>query len=89
MDNFALNPQASNHLSYKKAYARVRSRPLVFQQMLAEMSVTVESCQNNPLIHFSIDVQSPESMLEKLVSNESDIGVGYFGSFPPLLSLIA
>ncbi|MGA4439047.1 hypothetical protein ACPESL_02280 [Psychrobacter pocilloporae] len=31
----------------------------------------------------SIDVQSPESMLEKLLSKESDIGVGYFGSFPP------
>lgn len=41
---------------------------------------------DNPLIHFSIDVQSPESMLEKLLSNESDIGVGYFGSFPPLLT---
>ncbi len=25
-------------------------------------------------------------MLEKLLSNESDIGVGYFGSFPPLLT---
>ena len=44
------------------------------------------SYRNNPLIHFSIDVQSPESMLEKLVSNESDIGVGYFGSFPPVLT---
>jgi len=44
------------------------------------------SYRDNPLIHFSIDVQSPESMLEKLVSNESDIGVGYFGSFPPLLT---
>ncbi|WP_346342200.1 LysR family transcriptional regulator [Psychrobacter sp. BI730] len=44
------------------------------------------SYRNNPLIHFSIDVQSPESMLEKLLSNESDIGVGYFGSFPPLLT---
>ena len=44
------------------------------------------SYRNNPLIHFSIDVQSPESMLEKLVSNESDIGVGYFGSFPPALT---
>ncbi len=44
------------------------------------------SYRENPLIHFSIDVQSPESMLEKLLSNESDIGVGYFGSFPPLLT---
>jgi len=44
------------------------------------------SYSKNPLIHFSIDVQSPESMLEKLLSNESDIGVGYFGSFPPLLT---
>ena len=44
------------------------------------------SYRDNPLIHFSIDVQSPESMLEKLLSNESDIGVGYFGSFPPLLT---
>ena len=25
-------------------------------------------------------------MLDKLLSNESDIGVGYFGSFPPLLT---
>src|SRR5699024_1818050 len=41
------------------------------------------SYRQNPLIHFSIDVQSPESMLDKLLSNESDIGVGYFGSFPP------
>ena len=44
------------------------------------------SYRDNPLIHFSIDVQSPESMLDKLLGNESDIGVGYFGSFPPLLS---
>lgn len=44
------------------------------------------SYSNNPLIHFSIDVQSPESMLENLLNNESDIGVGYFGSFPPLLT---
>ncbi|MFI8554382.1 MULTISPECIES: LysR family transcriptional regulator [Psychrobacter] len=44
------------------------------------------SYRDNPLIHFSIDVQSPESMIEKLLGNESDIGVGYFGSFPPLLT---
>ncbi|WP_350561041.1 LysR family transcriptional regulator [Psychrobacter sp. CAL346-MNA-CIBAN-0220] len=44
------------------------------------------SYSKNPLIHFSIDVQSPESMLENLLSNESDIGVGYFGSFPPSLT---
>lgn len=45
-----------------------------------------ESYTDNPLIHFSLDVQSPEHMLESLLSNESDIGVGYFGSFPPLLT---
>ena len=44
------------------------------------------SYSDNPLTHFSIDVQSPENMLENLLNNESDIGVGYFGSFPPLLT---
>lgn len=45
-----------------------------------------KSYRDNPLIHFSIDIQSPEGMLDKLLSNESDIGVGYFGSFPPILT---
>ena len=45
-----------------------------------------DSYSKNPLIHFSIDTQSPESMLENLLNNESDIGIGYFGSFPPLLT---
>ena len=44
------------------------------------------SYEENPLIHFSIDVQSPENMLENLLNNESDIGVGYFSSFPPALT---
>lgn len=45
-----------------------------------------DSYEQNPLIHFSIDVQSPESMLDKLLSNESDIGVGFFANFPPALT---
>jgi DNA-binding transcriptional LysR family regulator len=44
-----------------------------------------KSYSENPLIHFSIDVQSPEDMLEILLNNECDIGVGYFSSFPPSL----
>jgi DNA-binding transcriptional LysR family regulator len=58
--------------------------PTIFYDALQQCLAT--SYRNNPLIHFSIDVQSPESMLDKLLGNESDIGVGYFGSFPPLLS---
>ena len=58
--------------------------PTVFYDALRQCLAA--SYRNNPLIHFSIDVQSPESMLDKLLSNESDIGVGYFGSFPPLLT---
>lgn len=58
--------------------------PTFFYDALRQCLST--SYDKNPLIHFSIDVQSPESMLEKLLSNESDIGVGYFGSFPPLLT---
>lgn len=45
-----------------------------------------DSYTDNPLIHFSIDVQSPENMLDNLLSNDSDIGVGYFGNFPPALT---
>lgn len=45
-----------------------------------------DSYSANPLIHFSIDVQSPENMLDNLLSNESDLGVGYFSNFPPLLT---
>ena len=58
--------------------------PTVFYDVLRQCLAA--SYRQNPLIHFSIDVQSPESMLDKLLSNESDIGVGYFGSFPPLLT---
>ncbi|WP_230661533.1 LysR family transcriptional regulator [Psychrobacter sp. I-STPA10] len=45
-----------------------------------------DSYEKNPLIHFSIDVQSPENMLTNILSNDSDLGVGYFGKFPPLLT---
>ena len=45
-----------------------------------------ESYTNYPLIHFSLDVQSPEHMLESLLNNESDIGVGFFANFPPALT---
>ncbi len=58
--------------------------PTFFYDALRQCLST--SYDKNPLIHFSIDVQSPEGMLEKLLSNETDIGVGYFGSFPPLLT---
>ena len=58
--------------------------PTIFYDVLRQCLAA--SYRDNPLIHFSIDVQSPESMLDKLLSNESDIGVGYFGSFPPLLT---
>ena len=58
--------------------------PTFFYDALRQCLST--SYRKNPLIHFSIDVQSPEDMLENLLNNESDIGVGYFDSFPPALT---
>ncbi len=58
--------------------------PSFFYQALRQC--LSDSYSKNPLIHFSINVQSPENMLENLLSNESDIGIGYFVSFPPQLT---
>lgn len=58
--------------------------PTFFYEVLRQC--LSDSYTDNPLIHFSIDVQSPENMLDNLLSNNSDIGVGYFGNFPPALT---
>ncbi|WP_131669562.1 LysR family transcriptional regulator [Psychrobacter pygoscelis] len=58
--------------------------PEVFYEALRQC--LAQSYSQNPLIHFSIDVQSPERMLDTLLNNECDIGVGYFSSFPPSLT---
>lgn len=49
-------------------------------------TVISNTYNKTPNIHFSINIQSPEKMTESLLKNETDIGIGYFGKFSPLLN---